>query len=629
MPSKEKSFPRFLFFCALLVSLFALLVVRLMDVQLVKGEGFLAKAESNRFFTLPIPADRGVFLDRYGDPLVWNTAKYMKVDRPESLFEKQLPISRDEALSLLASTASASVITESQRHYRYPFSTSQVLGYVGDVNADDLQKDPTLHIAQQIGKTGLEKVDERQLRGQDGQQVLEVNALGQKQRIVEQVAAKPGQDIQTTLDPYLSEAARQLFGTVKGAVVITDAQSGDVLTLLSAPSFDPNLLSQTFAEADKEEVRKNQVQALFNDPNNLFFDRATSGAYPPGSVFKTVTALAGLEAGKVDKSTQVIDDGSIKVGSYEFGNWYYSEYGRVEGAINIIQAITRSNDIFFYKVAELAGPDAIANMARNFGLGQKTGLELLGESPGLVPDPAWKLQTKDERWYLGDTYHYGIGQGDLLATPIQIAQLTQALGNHGTLCHVHLTEPTPIDGSAVGSTQNQRSCRDVGVTQEHLDTVLAGMIGACSPRGTGFPFFAYNQQKIQPDITAEQQIDHGVVACKTGTAEFGTTDGKGYKKTHGWFSMMVGLPDLGTSLATSSTSSPTASASATLASEGVQTANLRELWQNWHQRVQAHGFPRRITITVLVESDEQNLYREGSQDAAPVAKKILDWMLQQ
>jgi penicillin-binding protein 2 len=620
MPTKTVSRSRLLFFSAVLFGLFVLLLTRLMDVQLVNGQVYLKKAEGNRFFTLAVPAERGVFLDRYGEPLVWNTAKYFKIDHPESLFEKRTALPRDEALSLLASTASATVISDTDRHYRYPFSTAQALGYVGGITADDLQLDKTLHLEQQIGKAGLEKVYERELRGQDGQEVFEINALGQKQRVVEQIAPVPGQDMKTTLDPYLSEVARQALADRKGAVIITDAQSGSVLAFMSSPSFDPNLLSHTYPEPEKETERKTQVQALFSDPNNLFFNRAIAGAYPPGSVFKTVTALASLEAEKMSKTTQIIDDGTLKIGTYEFGNWYYSEYGRVEGAINLAQALTRSNDIYFYKAAEAVGPDGIAAMARSFGMGQKTGLELSGESPGLVPDPAWKLDIKNEKWYLGDTYHYGIGQGDMLVTPIQIAQLTQALANYGTLCTVHLTNP------------NQKNCRDVGVKSENLDAVLEGMVGACSPRGTGFPFFSYNEKMLasHPGLPIEQQIDQGVVACKTGTAEFGLGDGRGYKKTHGWFTAFVGLPDLAKGGEASATPSAqlVASSAASLKELQVTTGDLRELWQEWHAQVQQKGFPRRITMTILVESDEQNLYREGSKDAAPVAKKILDWMIQ-
>src|SRR5258708_6352810 len=263
------TFSRLILFSALLFGIFVLLILRLADVQLAQGQIYLQKAESNRFFTVSVPADRGVFLDRYGEPLVWNTAKYFKIDQPDSLFEKRTAIPRDEALSLLASTASATIVSDTERHYRYPFSTAQALGYVAGVTAEDLQKDSSLHIDQQIGKAGLEKVFESQLRGQTGQQVFEINALGQKQRLMEQVPQQPGHDIHTTLDPYLSEVARQALGDHKGAVILTDAQSGAVIAFMSSPSFDPNLLSQTFAEPDKEEARKTQVQALFTDPNQL------------------------------------------------------------------------------------------------------------------------------------------------------------------------------------------------------------------------------------------------------------------------------------------------------------------------------------------------------------------------
>ena len=227
-------------FIVSLLALFFVLMVRLWDVQIMHGSEYLQKAESNRFFTVPAPADRGLFLDRYGDPLVWNIAKYERIDQPQSLYQKLTPITRNEALDLLASTASARVVTSTERQYRYPLATAQILGYVGGVTADDLQKDVTLHVDQQVGKAGLEKVAERQLHGQDGQQMFEINALGQKQRLVEQQPPVAGQNIKTTIDPYLSEVARQAMVDHTGAVIITDAQTGEILTLVSTPTFDPN-----------------------------------------------------------------------------------------------------------------------------------------------------------------------------------------------------------------------------------------------------------------------------------------------------------------------------------------------------------------------------------------------------
>lgn len=588
------------------VVLFTLLAVRLWDVQMIQGENYLNRAERNRFYTYSVNAPRGVILDRYGDPLVWNLQKYYQVAQSNSLYQSRTAISTDLALHLLASTESASIVSDTERQYRYPYSLAHALGYVGQVTAEDLQRNSSLSVDTQIGKTGLERYFQKELSGKDGSEIFEINALGQKQRKVHEDPAQPGQNVQTTIDPYINELAYQLLGTRKGAVVVTDAETGEVIAMTSTPSFDPNLLSQTYPDPAQEQVRKQGVSALFSDPNQLFFDRAVAGVYPPGSTFKLITAFAGLESGKVNESTQVVDNGELKVGPYVYGNWYFREYGRMEGAISIVRAITRSNDIFFYKVAEWAGPDAIAAMARNFGLGQKTGIQVQPESSGLVPDPDWKLKYENQKWFLGDTYHYGIGQGDILASPIQIAQMTQAIGNQGSLCQVSLIH------------QDKRQCRDVNVQKQNEDLVLRGMLGACSAGGTAYPLFPYNTKVVDPAADVETNITNGAVVCKTGTAEFGAADAHGYRKTHALFTAIVGTPMAEIS---ASESAQIASPSAKL-----QQYTPDQLRAEWLPRVQKFGFPKRLTITVLVESDEQNIFEEGSKDAAPIAKSILFWI---
>jgi len=604
---------RFFLFLAALSGVFILLFARLVHVQLIDGQKYLNRAESNRFYSKPILADRGVFLDRYSDPLMWNEKKYYQVAQPTALFENLTPITRDQALQLMASD-SARVQTDNERQYRYPLSTAHVLGYVGKVTAEDLQKNSSLLVNEQVGKTGLEQVYDQQLRGQSGETIFEVNAMGQKLRQVSETPATAGQDMNTTLDPYLSEVAYSALGDKKGAVVITDAQTGEVLAMTSSPAFDLNLLSQNFADKDEEQARKDAVQALFADPNNVFFNRATAGAYPPGSVFKLMTAMSGLEGGQVNASTQVVDAGKITVGTTDFRNWFYRQYGRVEGSLGIVRALTRSNDIFFYKVAEWTGPDAIAAMARTFGFGAATGVGLPGETKGLVPDPEWKIRTKNEKWFLGDTYHYGIGQGDILTSPAQIAQMTQALANHGSLCQLSLVR---VSGASGG---DERHCRDVGVKPENLNLVLEGMMGACMPGGTAFPFFPYDAQQVKTADPVDTNIDNGAMVCKTGTAEFGAANDKGFRKTHALFTSIVGITP-----ADLVVRDPAVSA-AVLSPQEISLRN------DWLKKVTgvtqptSENFPHRLTITVLVESSDANPYPEGSYDAAPVAKHILEWI---
>lgn len=386
--------------------------------------------------------------------------------------------------------------------------------------------------------------------------------------------------------------------------------------MVSAPGFDPNVLTQRYGEENLEKARQLQVQASFSHPKKLYFNRVVSGAYPPGSVFKLVTAAAGLSRGALTPQTTVNDEGSIKVGEYSYSNWYFSQYGRVEGEISLQKAIARSNDIFFYKAAEWIGPDTLATVAREFGFGKKTGVELPTEIAGTVPDPAWKEETQGERWFLGNTYHFGIGQGDVLVTPLQVAQMTQTIANRGSLCSPHLIK-------------NQRAdCIGLSIKDEDLETIVSGMIDACSSGGTAFPLFPWNTaHQTEASLTGYAAIDAGSIACKTGTAEFGATDELGYKKTHGWLTMFVGLnTELQVAEPVSATQA-TASAALPATSSALLAADQHYLDHQQWLRLIKNNFPNEIVITVLVESDEQQPYREGSRDAAPVAKAILDWMV--
>lgn len=609
---------RFFLFIIGIVIFFTMLFIRLVEVQLVRGVTFVNQAEDNRFYTHRLQANRGVFLDRYSDPLVWNMQKYAQINDPTALYVQRTPIERTEALKLMA-TDSAKVQTYTERFYRYPYSLAHVLGYVGDVTAEDLQRDDTLAVNQEVGKTGLEYVYEKQLRGIDGKETFEINALGEKQRLIQTQPALPGTNLPTSLDPYITEVAARALKGQRGGVIITAADTGEVLALTSQPAFDPNLLSQSFVNEEQETLRKEHVSQLFNDPQRLFFDRVVAGAYPPGSVFKLVTALSALEQGKIDASTIVVDEGSIRVGEFEFGNWYYRQYGRTEGPINLTRSIARSNDIFFYKAAEWVGPDQLATTARAFGFGEKTGIDLPTEARGLVPDPEWKARVKNEKWFLGNTYHYGIGQGDLLTSPIQVAQMTQAVANNGLLCKVSLV------------TKEERECRDIVSQKSHLEMVVDGMIQACSAGGTAFPFFPYNTARLIEGQSVSQKIDAGAIACKTGTAEFGGANEQGYRKTHGWFTSFFVLPDFKNESMPDLSEASLATEAATLAApqetlSRVDQYSDEDLYRLWRTKVHETGFPRKITITVLVESDETNLYKEGSRDAAPVAKAVVDWM---
>lgn len=593
-----------------LLGVCAVVFARLADIQLLHGAEYRSLAEANRTSQERLPPERGVFLDRYGQPLVRNTKVYSGLTgTTQNATQERL--SQSVALARLATDA-ASVRYELERYYPFASSLSPVLGYTGLVTTEDLTANALLHPRDRVGKLGLEKVFNHSVGGSAGAIRYEVNALGERKRILARDQGTPGLQIETTIDPYLSEVAYRLFAGKKGALIVLNAKNGEVLSLVSAPSFSASDLSTSSSDAAAEKERKDRVVAYFSDPNQVFFNRAISGMYPPGSVFKLVTAAGGLEKEAIDETTTVVDEGVLKVGDFSYANWYYSQYGGREGEISVVRALARSNDIFFYKTAEWLGPINLAAMARAFGFGKQTGIELTAEAAGVVPDPDWKQRVIGEQWYLGNTYHFGIGQGDVLVTPLQVAQMTQAVANRGLVCTPH------VMGTALDGESSVVSCRDIGVQEKNLELVVAGMLDACSTGGTAYPFFGYNtNRRTELELSPYAQLEMGAVACKTGTAEFGGQDGRGYRRTHGWFTMALGVDT------TAFSGRETAKAPS---GEDMSTATEETLHQYWMQQLETTNFPNELILTVLVESDEGTPYREGSRDAAPVAKALLEWM---
>ncbi|MCA9369960.1 MAG: hypothetical protein H6774_02560 [Pseudomonadales bacterium] len=581
-------------------------VLRLFDVQIIRGEQFAHLAEQNRVFTAPVPAERGVFFDRYGDFLVYNSPEYFLLDNPTQAYSQVTPVSRDQALAVMA-TDSARVSYKPSRVYTFPTVLSHVVGWASSVTAEELQQNPSLSVRSVVGKTGLERFFERNLQGQEGSRQYEVNALGQHERLLATTLGSPGQSLTTTIDPYLSTMLARSLGEQKGAAVVFDAATGAVLALVSTPGFDANLFSHTPLDMAEKQQRAQALQSVVRDERNPMFNRAVGGAYPPGSVFKLVTAATGLENGSFNTQTSVIDTGVLEVGQYSFANWFYTQYGGTDGEVSVVRALARSNDIFFYKAAEWIGPDGLAQGARLLGLGAPTGIELLGESAGLVPDPQWKEEVVGEKWFLGNTYHFGIGQADLLVTPLQVAQYTQVFANQGLLCHPHLIQYEDA----------QSTCSEVGLSSETIDTVLEGMIDACSDGGTAYPFFPINAA-VEASGSARERIRSGAVACKTGTAEFGGVDENGYRSTHGWFTAILDTRPL--------LSQTTAPVQALRPSAVTEVSSSAELYTAWREKIDRAALPEKLVMVVLVESDEEQPYKEGSRDAAPVVKDIVDWM---
>lgn len=477
-----------------------ILAARLFFLQIIKGEDYRSLAEGNRVKKEIIHAPRGIIYDRNGYPLVRNIPGFrIKEDNG-----KLKILSREEALAIQVKGGQDLEI-DSLREYLYPEEFAHVLGYLGEGEADEL-----------IGKSGIEEENEEILAGVDGARLIEVDARGWELRVLGEIKARSGQDLKTSLDLSLQKKAFQAMQDVeRGAIVVSDPRNGEILALVSKPSFNPNLFTLGESSASGEKAEK-----ILIDKNYPLFNRAISGTYPPGSTFKIITAAAGLENGLIDEKTQIEDVGILRIGNFSFPNWYFMQYGKLEGLLDIVGAIKRSNDIFFYKVAEMVGLERLGEMARKFGLGQTLGIDLQGEAAGLFPSEEWKIKNIGDKWYLGDTYHLGIGQGYLLVTPLQMNAWTAVIANGGTVYRPHLVKSS---ASAKASADKQNFLKP-----ESINLIKEGMREACMSGGTGWPLFNF---KVK-----DREIQ---TACKTGTAEFG--DPK--DRTHAWFTVFAPLED--------------------------------------------------------------------------------------
>lgn len=474
------------------IGLLVVVFVRLFQLTVVQGSYYARLSENNRVREITIEAERGTITDRQGTRLAYNEPVIV---------------------------ASNSARLTSHRKYINGTVLGHLIGYRQKADKNDLEDDPCigkLALADETGKKGAEKVFECELRGRNGQKLVEYDAHGRAVQTLAVSPAKRGQNIKLAVDLGLQNAAYEAIATSsakaqlptirKAAVVATNPKTGEILTLLSTPSFDP----QDFEDETPE------IGRVFKNPDQPLFNRATEGSYPPGSIFKIIVASGALQDQTIDTSTIVEDHGFIKAGPSTFHNWYYTEYGKTEGSVDILKAIQRSNDIYFYKVGEKMGELSIKRWSERLGLGNKTTLPF-EQSAGTLPSPFWKEEALKERWYLGDTYNYSIGQGYLLTTPLQIHQAETAISSGGTICDPQLlAQATP-------------NCRSVKLDQKTIDIVREGMKRACEPGGTGWPLFGFTVKGRQVSV-----------GCKTGTAE---AHGLGDPNPHAWFTVFAPFDD--------------------------------------------------------------------------------------
>lgn len=565
---------RLTFFYLVLIIAFFTLSTRLFHLTIVRGAENRALSEENRTRVSIIHAPRGIIFDRMGKPLVQNAEAARVIGPCDTSCQAELWLKSD----LEKNPEHKKMIWEqdSIRQLIYPYETAHILGYLGEIAEEEIQNPQYVYqdylLGDKLGRAGMEMIFEKKLRGVDGKELIEVDAQGGALRSLGKIDSIKGEDLYTSIDIDLQKRAYEALGEHMGAVVVSKTKTGEILALVSTPSFDPNKINSGISDTDFKKL------ASADQP---MFNRAISGVYPPGSVFKPLNAIAGLEAEKISAATLIEDTGRLEVGAFSFGNWYFTQYGKVEGKVDMVRALARSNDIYFYKLGEMVGVETIATWGKKLKFGTKSGIELPHEAEGIMPDPAWRMKVRGTSWYLGDTYHLSIGQGDLLTTPLQVNLLTSTIANKGIWCPPTLLK---LDATTLSKSASTK-CEDMKIKVATLEVVTEGMRRACTPdkgwgyQGTGWPLFDLVIEKSEKEGEDAKKISLPL-ACKTGTAEFGNPEGK----THAWFTAFAPL-DYSDATVSAITGEP------------------------------------EIAVTVVVEQGG-----EGSSVAAPIAKQLLqEW----
>jgi penicillin-binding protein 2 len=496
---------------------------RMYYLQVVEADRYALLAEENRINLRLLAPRRGRILDRFGLPLATNDQNYRVVVVPEQAGNLEatiralhgiVPISDNEHNRILNEAAKkrafvpvtvkenldwpvvarieinapdlpgVSIEVEQSRNYPYGGMAVHVLGYVGAVSEAELTGDPLLELPGfRIGKSGIEKQYDLDLRGSAGNSQVEVNAVGRVIRELSRDEGVPGKDLVTSIDLGLQTFTQQrLSAELSGAAVCIDVMTGEILALASTPGYDPTAFDRGLTSAE--------WQALTTDPLRPLSNKALGGTYAPGSTFKTVVALAALGAGITPDHT-VFCPGFMTLGSSRFHCWKKEGHG----TLDMVGGISRSCDVYFYDLARRIGIDPIAAMARRFGLGAPTGIDLPGEKPGVIPDSDWKRATFGDIWHPGESLVAGIGQGFILTTPLQLAVLVARLASGGYAIQPRLKRDKMFEGESGAALRENRASGSIlrppfpslNVPPEHLAVVLEGMNQVSNaPGGTAY-----------------------------------------------------------------------------------------------------------------------------------------------
>lgn len=507
----------------------SILLGRMYYLQVLESDRYKTLAEENRISTRLLAPPRGLIFDRFGQPMAQNNQNFRVLVISEQTegnlnatleaLNKILPLTDGEiqrirkdvrrsrdftpvtirenltweqmaAVQLNAPDLPGIIIDEGlSRFYPFKETAAHVVGYVGAVSEEEIASgNPLLKLPGfRVGKSGIELEYNTALCGKEGAQRVEVNAVGRVIREIERDEGIPGTTLPLTIDMRLQKIAYEKMKNESGAAVLLDIYTGEVLALVSTPSFDPNKFNRGLSNEEWEEISTNEKNPLLN--------KALGGLYSPGSTFKMVVALAALEAGVIRPDTKIFCGGHIMMGSHRFHCWKGSGHGNVD----LKEALMHSCDIYFYEVARRTGIDKIAAMAKRFGFGMPTGINLPGEKSGLMPTRRWKELILGEQWLQGDTYNAGIGQGYVLTTPIQLAVMAAILANDGYKIKPTILVPENRDATVCPG-------ENLNLSKTHLQLMREGMFDVVNAaKGTA--------------KTARLNVDGKLIAGKTGTTQ--------------------------------------------------------------------------------------------------------------
>ena len=524
---KEVFFSRVLFCSLVILILASIIFTRLFYLMVIESDDYKLRSVNNTIRTQSVPASRGLIFDRNGDILASNEPVFQLEMIPEQVIDinktlenlaelqliskdnfseinkriernlqfKSIVLKRnldDREVAIFANNRinfkGIDIKSRLSRHYPKGEAFAHTLGYVGSISSGDYSRfDPGFYTGkEQIGKTSIERNFESYLRGQPGIQKLLVNVRGRVMETIDQDPFQPGNNLTLTIDSDLQEVAYKAMGDQKGAVVILDASNGEILVMVSTPSFDPNQLSLGLTQDEFNAFTRNKKKPLFN--------RAIAGQYPPGSTIKPMIALGALEMGIVEPELYMPCEGKFLLPNYSrpFNDW------ATHGSVNVVRAIQASCDVYFYEVANEMGIEKMSLFLKKFNLGAPTEIDINPEKNGVVPNREWKRNNfssrENQSWYQGETIIAGIGQGYMLATPLQLAVATAIVANRGSAHKPHLLKA--IENTKTGEFQyigSEKINYLEDIKEENWDLVHQGMVAVVNERrGTAYGVFPDN-----------------------------------------------------------------------------------------------------------------------------------------